>query len=328
MSNTFNFYYYGMSVKLSSDNVFFADLLKQKFIGFTKNSNSEQISNKNVSIKFNSVTKFTNYNLEQKLSDHTSISHDKKRVLFSNYYLDAKFCTYIEINDGLNIDIEYKPSYKFLLLNIISRNLLRRQLFQNIIKTEIEQNLLHVIATKNNMKCLHASAVEKNGEVFIFAGLNGVGKSTLSQFLVKNHGYSFFGDNYILIDSMYSYKSPDVVRLSKKSIDFLDDQAISNFGFKKRVVKTLNYSSRTKVRTASIFLVTQGKKYSLSISKDPLITKTLHYQSLENENVENSKLAYLFSPINDRKFLISNNIKQYELVLSNFEDLEKLANEL
>lgn len=325
MKNIFNFYYYGIKAQVNSNNNLFIKLISSKFNGFIKSSNTEKLLKINAKILFKQVHSFSHSKLETIISNNISISNGLKEILSKSYYLDARINTHIILDDNLTITIEYKPSIKFMILNLVSKNVLQRQLFQNIIKTEIEQVLLNLLTNKKNLICLHAAAVEKNGKSLIFSGLNGVGKSTLAQYLTKNKGYKYFGDNYILVGSKNVYKSPDLIRLSDKSIKYLNVNSIQGFGFGKNIIKSNNVSNQTKATLSEIYLVNRGKKYSNKKENSTLLDTILKYQYLENEDVTNSKLSYI---LNKKANIKLDRIIFTKLILHSFNDLENFSNEL
>ena len=81
---------------------------------------------------------------------------------------------------------------------MILGGLLERQLVLNVISDYIEKIMLYEIS-KKGYGCIHASAVEKQGIVIAFCGLNSSGKSSVTSYLIKNRGYHFFSDNYLYL---------------------------------------------------------------------------------------------------------------------------------
>ena len=73
----------------------------------------------------------------------------------------------------------------------------------------------------------HAAAVAGPEGAWVFAGLNGVGKSTLAARLLDRPGWSHVADNFLLGDASLLYPFPEVIRLSDASLRAASGTAVS-----------------------------------------------------------------------------------------------------
>lgn len=261
MKHTFDFTYYGLNCSTVSDNSLFHNLLQQKFLGFAQ-QDTFYFENTPVKIFFSSKTFSLPRNSLNKISN--SAWKSSNTLYLKHFYLGST--TYIKttfVGNTLNtIEIFFKSNYQFLVLNAASRNVLKRQLFQQLIKLYIEQSMLWYLTKVHSLQCIHASTVVKNGRALVFAGLNGVGKSTHAQKLVKEKRATLYSDNYLLTNTLYAYYSPDVVRLDKRSLQLLDKKAKSKFGFGKYTIDTKSTNLDVDLHTeiAAIFFTTLGQQ--------------------------------------------------------------------
>jgi len=97
----------------------------------------------------------------------------------------------------------------------------RLENYQRIMRLILHFPIFWMLAVEEGKYLIHASAVEKNGKGLIFAGLNGVGKTTLALYLVKRRGYRFLSDNFLIFDKERIYAFPEVVRMSPKMAEWL-----------------------------------------------------------------------------------------------------------
>ena len=74
----------------------------------------------------------------------------------------------------------------------------------------------------HNMRLIHASTLSKDSEALVFAGLNKVGKSSLSRYIFENYNFQYMSDNFLLSDSDQVYGFPEKNRLSPESMSNLD----------------------------------------------------------------------------------------------------------
>jgi hypothetical protein len=266
-SASFKFDFYGLECELDSQNQLFTSLLKAKWLGYQSNK-TERLVDKKVKITFKNdlpAKEKATQKITTTWSDTLHQSSDQLSIIHN--YLTSQTQVNISHGDILRIDVYFQNSTAFWGLNFILNQILLKQLFQIIIKKFIEQTLLSYVSNQNNLHCLHASAVEKDGQVIVFAGLNGVGKSTLALELVKKYGYKLFADNYLLINEKMAYFSPDQVRLKTESISQLNLKQGQVFGFGKHGVTGVLRSKLKKAKISQVFLVNRGAEWSISNQK-------------------------------------------------------------
>lgn len=71
---------------------------------------------------------------------------------------------------------------------------------------------------EHNRHLTHAAAVANSDGAWVFAGLNGVGKSTLAARLLNRNGWRHVSDNFLLGDETVLYPFPETLRLSDDSL--------------------------------------------------------------------------------------------------------------
>lgn len=204
----------------------------------------------------------------------------------SHQYLTTK--TYIQTvfqkNVISEIRINFVSSFMFELLNTILLGKLKRQLFHILIKQYVEQSLLWNLCTENSLYCIHAASIEKNDTITVFAGLNGVGKSTLALWLSRNKNSKLYSDNYLLIDESHAYLFPDAIRLSMQSLTELNVQPVRSFGFGKYLVDGSElFSKKKKVQLSKIYLVSRGNKWQQKKLTKKDGTKILQHMQIVNQ---------------------------------------------
>jgi len=297
MNQPFNFCYYGLLLQCQSENFLWTKILTDKFVNFKPGATHSFTTQK---IVFN----FHNFSSSEPLINYEIYSPflylaDNKLLLKHDYLLTSTSILYRFHQEKLHsIDFYFKSNFLFELANFLSQGILKTQLFQNLLQLYLEQALLFILCRENKLNCLHAAAVEKKSQVFIFAGLNGVGKSTLAQQLVARFGYQHFADNYLLIDKKYAYFAPDTIRLNKKSLKFLKLPAKNYFGFSKYNVDLSKefISSYLKSKIKAIFLISRSQqKYFHQESKNKILSTILNLQIINQEEIKTSPLAQYFS---------------------------------
>jgi hypothetical protein len=292
MNSLFKFNYFGLHSFFKSNDSLFIDLAKNKFKSYTKGVTHEFESRK-IILDFKVVKMLPKHSILKTISNNTFISKDRLFIKHNYLTTDSLIATKFKDNDILSIKIFFKSTLIFNLANLLTRNLLKRQLFQNIIKLYIEQSLLWNLVTKFKLNCLHASAIEKNNKVIVFAGLNGIGKSTLALYLTQKQGFSLFCDNYLLVEKNKAYFSPDVVRLTKKSLNWLNIKPSSLFGFNKFNLESSDIKiSKQKIsKIKSVYLTTRGDRWSKRKTlQKSIINKIKSFQISNQEEV-------LFAPV-------------------------------
>ena len=89
------------------------------------------------------------------------------------------------------------------------------QRYMTLIRMGVLLPLLARLEVNGQNITLHASAVEKNGEIILLIGLNGSGKSGLASHLVLRHGYRLVSDNFVVANtkSLVALGVPEPLRV-------------------------------------------------------------------------------------------------------------------
>jgi len=93
--------------------------------------------------------------------------------------------------------------------------------YQRSMRWSLHFPLFFMLKVKKGLDLMHASAISKNGNSLIFAGLNGVGKSSIAQYMVDQQNYKVVTDNFLLIGQGKAYSFPERLRVSKESFEKL-----------------------------------------------------------------------------------------------------------
>lgn len=314
MKNLFKWNYFGLNLTLKSDNIFFSKLIEDKFSIYNK-FETKKFNKRKITISFSS-------NSFKKPLNYKKIISSTAKVTNKSLYLDHRYLTTkttIETvflkNNITDINIYFSTTVVFEVFNILTKNLLKRQLMQNIIKLYVEQSLLWNLCVENKLNCLHAASVEENGEVNIFVGLNGVGKSTLALSLV-NTNKKIFSDNYLLTKGNTAYLSPDTVRLTKKSLDILNLSSSGSFGFEKYFIKNNDelFSNKFMAKINNIYILYRGDRWNkkkLGVRKATNIIRNL--QISNDEEILYAPVSQMFASLEVEHSLEGN---FYELTTS------------
>ena len=259
MNKAYQFDFFGAQVSLKTNSRSFASIVTSRTKQF-KHGSTHQFGRQTVRLIF------IDHSQKPELTTTTSFRSTAHQLM--HHYLATRCRVSFQVSGGRlsRIRLDYYPSLLFKLLNIPFRQLFIHQLFQEYYKLYVEQSLLWLLVSSYQLKCLHAAAVEKNGAVFVFCGPNGVGKSTLVQYLILQRGYRLFADNYLLIRGNQAYFSPDTVRLSKSTFNWLRTKPGDFFGFGKYgLADQSRYQSPKKIaRIKAIYLVTPGQKWQVN----------------------------------------------------------------
>ncbi len=130
--------------------------------------------------------------------------------------------------------------------------------------------LFSLLKKYQSMRLVHASAISKNSNALIFAGLNKVGKSSLSRYLYENYQYEFMSDNFLLTDGKKVYGFPEKNRLAPDSLENLKISSRDN----KKIYGKFHLpfdKNRLELRSQpkSVFIVNNHKDLKIEcISRD------------------------------------------------------------
>ena len=134
-----------------------------------------------------------------------------KQIFWENEF---GFCISLDVRDGEKWVIN---TFHDDLLNKTSLEE-RYKNFQRSLRWAVHFPIFCLLERNQEKELIHASAVAKDGHALVFCGLNKVGKSSLTMFLVKNYNYKFMSDNFLLLDKYKAYAFPEVIRLSPESV--------------------------------------------------------------------------------------------------------------
>ena len=322
MKNTFKFNYFGLEIKTFSNNLLFIYLIKNKFAAFIKFP-TFQFEKRKIIVEFYNVKSFKSVQ-KDKIINSSTFRNTNSLYITHNYLLTStRIQTEFKKNDIQKISCLFISSIVFELANILTQGILKKQLFQNIIKLYIEQSLLWNLTTKHKLYCLHASSIENDKKVTIFTGLNGVGKSTLALYLTKSKEYDLFSDNYLLINKEKAFFFPDSIRLSKKSLKILNINSKTIFGFDKYFIepKVINFSKSIVANIKDVYITYRGKKWNKKRVSKLQAQNTIHLlQTSNSEEVQFSPVSQFF-PENTNIKLSILKTRYFELIMGRLKDL-------
>ncbi len=252
-------------------------------------------------------------------------------------------------NDSpLSIQIKDKPlifeaNFKPTLIKHVARALLRgttrrrNDYYEYLIQKMVRYPLFFYWERKG-FQLHHSASIEKNGKVFLFLGLDKMGKSTTS-LKMSLKGYKIMSDNFTLIKDgkVYPYlrgvRATDFVRKNLPELRFknlkidgnkyqivLDNK---NFCFKPTKIKKLFFMRRGTGFKCEKIDSQQAAEQLLSISNASLEYPHHHYTSLI-PFVTRDKIAIS----RYKKYLELAQIPAYNLEYSNFKDVEEIEKEL
>lgn len=193
--------------------------------------------------------------------------------------------------------------------------------------------LIQYIILKKGFSIIHASGVGKNNKCVIFPARSGGGKTTLALSLL-NEGFSFLGDNYIVLDKGYakSYISPlNIFTYNRMPIidNNLDSKQKLSMGLKKSIYSLSSgyFKIFEKINPFNLFGESIVEKLPINIILllevgDSASGDELHYNQIKKEylikklryNMELDLLEYT-------KWIYSYGYAKPESTLSNFWDL-------
>ncbi len=291
MGQRIPFSLYGLNCQVNSASALFGALCQAKFAGFSPGATCSLLDHA-LQIDFERGDPPA-LRGAQRLSEQVWRTERGGRIVHA--YLKTSTTIDYTIERGLvsRIGLYHRSHPAFALVNLTQRHMLRRQLFQNLIKQYVEQAAYHMLAASIGGHCLHASAVEKDGRATLLCGLNGVGKSTLAQWLVKHRGYRSFADNYVLVGSDRAYLAPDVLRLGTTGLHALALKSRGTFGFGKRLLPLPRLSDLQQAPVQTICWIEQDQAWGREARDNDLFQRIKHHEAVAGEAVELSPLAHL-----------------------------------
>ncbi|TAN60455.1 hypothetical protein EPN16_05355 [bacterium] len=105
--------------------------------------------------------------------------------------------------------------------------------------------ILYIAKNEMGFALVHGSAVEKDGEGYLFCGLPGCGKSSLALSSVSGSGFKLLSDNFLLVKDGFIYSFADMLRFSSFDKGIAGVSGISDSGY---MVKGKRFYSLDKNR--------------------------------------------------------------------------------
>lgn len=234
-----NFKVYGLNVGVYSSSSSFLEFVEKNYSYFLSEENITE--KEDLRIEFNPFSK-TSSKARDYISKSKNLYHEERGLQIS----------YRDFQGTLHISAKFEISLKNLsrlLLRKIARPLDSAQyyIFQRAIRICLTIPLIYELWQKKGMNVLHGSAVEGGGGGIIFGGLDGVGKSTLANYLVLEYNFKFLADNFCLFQGKKLFPFPvENIRVSK-------DSPLFPF-VKERVGSTIKISGYPSVYGKSSFI--------------------------------------------------------------------------
>ncbi len=324
MHSALQFDYYGIECELVTKSQFFHRLLSQKFATFISGA-TKSLTQQKIIIEFHDGEK-----LPKIPNDAVYLSkglcQTSSALIYTHDYLTTRAQVRLYYRNTIveKIDIFFANSLPFRGLNFFSQDIYQRQLFQTYIKNYIELTLLWQLVVDQSLECFHAAAVEKDGEVLVFAGLNGVGKTTLAIFLAQKHGYRLFADNYMLMSATEAFRSLDQARLEKSVLSNQSGmKEAGEFGFGKQMISIPEEmkSSLLSARIKAIYSVQRGETWQREKSSASEVIHTIrHAQTSHGESVSTAIASHI-QPAASTTLSTLPQVEYYTLTLGNIVDL-------
>ena len=209
--------FHGVTVKIESNDSIFLDVVQSNYKHFL----CQYISSPNLSINFSENEGIF---AKQKKDSIPRLSQGLHQNEDSIYWEN-------EFGFAILVKLESLTKWKIkgYHFNLLKQNTSEEQL-KNYIRSMrwmIHFPIFSLLKKIKSMRLVHASTISKDSEAIIFAGLNKVGKSSLSRYIFENSNYKFMSDNFLLTDSKMIYGFPENNRLSPESIKHLNIGSIN-----------------------------------------------------------------------------------------------------
>ncbi|MDA9608757.1 hypothetical protein N9S24_01725 [SAR86 cluster bacterium] len=209
---------HGIKAELESNNEGFIDLVSGNYKSFI----SEDLDEVNLRINFSlDAGEFAKEKKEGLPRIAEGLYQDKNTIYWENEF---GFVIHVELIDFNNWNIH---GYHF---NLELANTSEDQLknYTRSMRWMIHFPLFSLLKKVKAMRLVHASTISKNSNALIFAGLNKVGKSSLSRYLFEKYEYQYMSDNFLLTDGNMVYGFPEKNRLTPDSLEILNISPKSN----------------------------------------------------------------------------------------------------
>ena len=208
---------YGISVRIISDDSEFNDFVKSNYLLFV----SESSSPPNISVSFSLES--GNYATQKKCSMvryGEGLLRDEKSLYWENEF---GFAVFVNLNDPMHWRIS---GYHFDLIKDNSKEDRLKNYIRSM-RWMIHFPIFSMLERFQGKRLVHASAVSKDGNAIVLAGLNKVGKSSLGRYLYAHYGYKYLSDNFLLADGARVYAFPEKGRLSPETLRNLNISGVS-----------------------------------------------------------------------------------------------------
>jgi len=209
----------------------------------------------------------------------------------------------------------------------IGRAILRpgsRQRLDGILRTQAMRLLIHfpvfsLLEHNQGISVIHGAAVARDGRVVVLSGLDGVGKSTLAQYLCRERGFSLLSDNFLLTDGKQIFAFPEMTRLANDSVRSLGIAETGGERIGDRVfLSTDRLTTTMKADCSAVILNRIGQDCRLepvsSSSAQAEILRMRHYLS---EFIDYGRFRTLFGYIGGEPWPPSHDLAVQELSRNN-----------
>jgi hypothetical protein len=208
---------HGITVQIESENSIFLDVVRSNYRSFI----CEDVAAPNLNVNF-SADSGEHAKQKKEISPRLSqgLHQNENSIYWENEF---GFVISVELQSLKNWKIN---GYHF---NLVKKNSEEEQL-KNYIRSMrwmIHFPVFSLLKKFKSMRLVHASTISKDSEAIIFAGLNKVGKSSLSRYIFENYNYKYMSDNFLLTDSKLIYGFPENNRLSTQSIKHLNIESLN-----------------------------------------------------------------------------------------------------
>ena len=215
---------HGIKARLRSPNADFIEFVQRNYQYFLSSATDYDIE-----------IFFSYYPWRLASRKHPTVATDEFTGLGSGIYYRAEELIQVD-NGGLTIQLQlrddrlvvhsffwekHRPSIRQWLFRRSALEQSKLQKYQDIMRHIVHFPIFWLLERRGGMALLHASAVEKEGQGLVFAGLNGSGKTTLAMHLCLEQGWRILSDNFLLTDGERTYAFPEVMRFDQKSLDLL-----------------------------------------------------------------------------------------------------------
>ena len=217
MKNILNLNVFGITAQIITDDYEFFIFVTSNYTLFP----SVKINEPNITVFFSLES--GNYAKQQKdLMERfgEGLHRDNKSLYWENEF---GFAIFVDLSDPMHWRV---LGYHFdLCKNIGVENQMKN--YTRSMRWMIHFPIFSMLEQFQGKRLVHASAISKDGNAIVLAGLNKVGKSSLARYLFDNHGFKYLSDNFLLTDGEMVYAFPEKGRLSPESLSNLNVTGVS-----------------------------------------------------------------------------------------------------